>query len=152
MSQSDFACPGCDRAFGDCAEDCPDAAAIAQDEAELLAEMDAARARCAEIGHEPVVARDYWSRDAWTACDRCGVDLDDDYQPPSCAFPALPSWSPALGLLLVLLAGAPIAGCGVMPIDCADLCERECDVDPEACESGCEAECDARRPREEVRC
>jgi hypothetical protein len=67
------------------------------------------------------------------------------------ARPALPSWSAALGLLLVRLACTPLAGCICTPADCEELCQHECGFDRPRCEEQCVQACDARRARWEVR-
>lgn len=75
-------CSGCGSPEGDHAPGCSEYAAIVQIEAEMRAELVAARATCASEGHVGVWERcDYWSSDAEYVCDRCGTPLDEP--PPS---------------------------------------------------------------------
>lgn len=59
------------------------------------------------------------------------------------AIPSLPSWPGAFWLLLLVC----VHGCGIMPSDCADLCDRECKVASD-CDPDCETKCEARQPQE----
>lgn len=74
-----FRCSGCGAADGEHAPGCPEHAAFLQIEAEVRAELVAARKQCAAEGHVGVWERcDYWSSDVEYVCDRCGEYLDED--------------------------------------------------------------------------
>jgi hypothetical protein len=72
-----FACWSC-KADGACLDTCPERAATIRIEAEMRAELDADRKRCAADGHIPSWAKpDHWPLGFGMVCERCGEDLDE---------------------------------------------------------------------------